>query len=236
MLYNYVSAKFSGFRDELVKTLAKWDPETVGEAQLLEWEESAKKLAATAVKATNEANAASAALSTARSDIARYTAAATKLAPSNPEAANKAADQALEIDSKLQSLIDDAEDATAWAHEAREAAERAQKAVLEGRRQIDAAKREQARAAEQERVAEARCEDRERVAGLTRSLTGSDAAINAMKANAQKSRDAAAANNLRSSVIGKSAETDDAIKTALAEVDGSSSTMSLADKLARLNK
>ena len=222
---NYISTKMQELHDGAIKMVAKWDPDAVGEAQLKEWDGTANEMARTAVSAANDAKAAKDALANIRSNITRYTAAAEKLAEAgNESAANKAADEALDWSSKLE---------TAEA-EAKTAAENAQRLVMEGRRKIDAAKREQSRAAQAEKVSEQRRADRERMAGITKGLNGTDVAINAMAANAQASRNRAQANDLRSGVLGKAVEADAAINEALAAVDGQAKAQSLQDKLAKL--
>ena len=78
--------------------------------------------------------------------------------------------------------------------------------------------------------------ERERLAGITKGLNGADAVLDAMAANTKKAKESAAADNLRSGVLGKTTETDDAIKAALDEVEGTKKPQSLADKLAALKK
>lgn len=99
---------------------------------------------------------------------------------------------------------------------------------------IDQAKRDQARAKQEQFIAEQRLKDRERMAGISNKLDGADIAINAMQANVVEARKAAAAANLRSGVLGKGADTDAAINAALAEVDGSPKPQTLSEKLAAL--
>jgi hypothetical protein len=152
----------------------------------------------------------------------------------NEDAANKAADQALDWAGKLETAESEASDAEAWAKETRVAAENAQQLVMQGRQKIEAAKREQARALQAEKVADQRRADRERLAGITKGLSGADLAIDAMSANTRAARERAEANNIRSGVLGKAVEADDAITRALAEVDGGGKSQSLQDKLAAL--
>lgn len=231
---NYISAKVQDLHDTAVKLVAKWDPESVGEAQLAEWDATAREMAATAAKAATDAKAAADALANIRSNVERYTAAAEKLAATNEIAANKAADQALEWNGKLEAAAAEASDAAQWATETRAAAENAQRLVLEGKSKIEQAKRDQARALQEAAVAEQRRADRERMAGLTKGLSGADVAVNAMAANAKVAREKAAADNIRSGVLGKAVEADAAINAALAEVDGGPKPTSLQDKLAAL--
>ena len=233
-LTSYISTKARDLHDGAIKLVARWDPESVGEAQLAEWDSTAKEMASTAARAATDAKAAKDAVANIETNIARYTAAAEKLAVSNESAANKAADQALDWASRLESAQNEASDAEAWATETLVAAENAQRLVMEGRTKIEQAKRDQARALQEAKVAEARREDRERMAGLTRGLSGADVAVNAMAANARSARESAAANNIRSGVLGKAVEQDAAINAALAEVDGAPKAQSLADKLAAL--
>lgn len=229
------STKIRDLRDGAVKLMAKWDPEGVGEAQIEEWNTTAEELARTAARAATDAKAATEALANIEANVNRYTAAAEKLmAAGNETAANKAADQALEWNAKLDDARTEATDAEQWAAETRAAAENAQRLVMEGRQKIEAAKREQARALQAEQVAEQRRAERERLAGLTRGLSGTDMAIDAMKANARGAKERAEANNIRSGVLGKAVEADAAINAALAEVDGKPKGQSLADKMAAL--
>lgn len=234
-LTNYISTKARDLHDGAVKLVAKWDPDAVGEAQLKEWDDTAREMAQTAARAASDAKTARDALANIQSNVDRYTAAAEKLAAAgNEDAANKAADQALEWNAKLETAQDEAKDAEQWAIETRSAAENAQRLVMEGRRKIEAAKRDQARALQAEKVAEQRRADRERMAGITKGLDGADVAINAMAANARAARERADANNIRSGVLGQAVEADAAIQAALAEVDGKPKAASLQDKLAAL--
>lgn len=234
-LTNYISTKARDLHDGAVKLVAKWDPDAVGEAQLKEWDDTAREMAQTAARASSDAKSARDALANMQSNLDRYTAAAEKLAAAgNEEAANKAADQALEWAGKLETARAEAQDAEQWATETRAAAENAQRLVMEGRRKIETAKREQARALQAERISEQRRADRERMAGITKGLDGADLAINAMAANTQAARERAEANDLRSGVLGKAVEADEAINAALAEVDGAPKSRSLQEKLAVL--
>jgi len=115
-------------------------------------------------------------------------------------------------------------------------AEIAQQLLLEGRGKIEKAKRDQARAAQEAAVAEQRRADRERMAGLTKGLSGTDAALDAMAANTRASKERAAADNLRSGVLGKATDDDAAINAALAAVDGTAKPTSFAEKMAALKK
>lgn len=236
LLSSFVSTKVRDLHDGAIKLMAKWDPDAVGDSQIQEWDTQARDMAAAAAKAASEAKAARDTLANIKSNIERYAAAAEKLAPTNDDAANKAADQALEWSSKLEAAEAEAEDATAWAQETREAAERAQKLVMEGRSKIEAAKRDQERALREAQVSEQRRAERERMAGITKGLSGADAALDAMSANARAAREKAAANKIRSDVLGKAQDADAAINAALAEVDNGPKPTSLADKLARLRK
>lgn len=236
IIKSYVSTKARDLHDGAIKLMTKWDPESVGEAQLTEWDNQARDLARTAAKAANDAKAASDAVEVIKKNVVNYTAAAEKLASSNEQAANKSADTALEWQSKLDTAVLEAQDAQSWAMETREAAERAQHLVIEGREKIERAKREQARALQEADVAARRRADRERMAGINKGLNGADAVLDAMSANAKAARENAAADNIRSGVLGKSVETDAAIKTALEEIEKGSKPKTLADKLAALKK
>jgi hypothetical protein len=72
------------------------------------------------------------------------------------------------------------------------------------------------------------------MAGITKGLSGTDAALDAMAANAREARERAAANRIRSDVLGKASDSDAAVAAALAEVDGKGKTNSLQEKLAAL--
>ena len=233
---SYVSTKARELHDNAIKIMAKWDPESVGDAQLAEWDTQARDLARTAAKAANDAKAASESLDNITKNISNYTAAAEKLASTNEAAANKAADAALEWQKKLEAAVLEEQDSLVWANESREAAERAQQLVIEGRDKIERAKREQARAIQEASVAASRRADRERMTGITKGLNGADAVLDAMAANTKAARENAAADNLRSGVLGKAVETDDAVRAALAEVEGDNKPKTLADKLAALKK
>jgi hypothetical protein len=234
-LTNLISTKARDLHDGAVKLVAKWDPDAVGDAQLLEWDNTAKEMAQTAARASTDAKTARDTLANIESNVERYTAAAEKLAAAgNESAANRAADQALEWQQRLESARNEAADSEQWANETRIAAENAQRLVMQGRQKIETAKREQARALQSERVSEQRRADRERMAGIKTGLDGADVAINAMAANTRAARERAQANDIRSGVLGQAVETDVAINAALAEVDGAPGTRNLQGKLAAL--
>lgn len=235
-LSSFVSTKVRAAHDGAIKLMAKWDPDSVADSQIEEWDTQARDMASTAARAATDAKTAADTVANIQANIARYTAAAEKLMASNEDAANKAADAALEWQSKLESAQAEAADAASWAAETRQAAENAQKLVLEGRSKIEAAKRDQARAAQEAKVAEQRRAERERMAGITKGLSGTDAALDAMTANARADRERAQADRIRSDVLGKAVDQDAAINAALAEVDGTAKPRSLADKLAALKK
>lgn len=233
---SFVTNTMRNIQDGAIKTLASWDPDTVGETQLTEWNNKAAELANMAAQASTEVTTARKRVVEMEADIARYTAAAEKLAATNESAAIKAADQALELKSRLVEAKQDLADAEAWAKETRASAETAQEKVAKGRAAIEQAKRDQARAKQERVVAEQRLKDRERLAGITNTLDGAEVAISAMRANADSARQATEAANLRSGVLGRGADADAAIQAALAEVDGAPKTQSLADKLAALKQ
>lgn len=222
--------------DGVIKTLAEWDPETVGEAQLVEWNSKAAELATISVKAAEDRDNLRKKIDGVVNDIDRYSSAAEKLAATNDQAANKAADKALELQTELETLKVDLADAELWANETRESAIAAQEKVAKGRQAIEAAKREQARATQAAQVAQQRLKDRERVAGISSGLDGADLAINALKENAAEAKRKAEAAKLRAGVLNKGAEADAAINAALAEVDGNPKTETIQEKLARLKK
>jgi len=230
-----LKTKGRDLHDGLIKTLAKWDPESVGAAQLEQWDSQAREMARIAAKAATDSGVATEARTNISNNIARYTAAAEKLmAAGNEAAAEKAADEALSWKNKLPDAEAEADEAAKWAVESREAAERAEKIVLEGKSKIEKALRGQEKAKQEAVVAESRRADRERIAGLTHGLSGSDAAIDALVANANSFREKAAADNIRSGVLGKAVESDAEVNAALAEVDGTVKPKTFAEKMAAL--
>jgi chromosome segregation ATPase len=231
---SFVTTTMKNIQDGAIKALASWDPKTVGEAQLKEWSNKAAELAEMAAQAAIEEDAVRKRLGQIRSDITRYTAAAEKLAATNEAAALKAADQALELKGQLAEAEQDLVEAEQWARETRTSAESAQQKVASGRKAIEQAQREQARAKQEAQISEQRLRDRERLAGISGDISGADAAINAMKANAASAKKKAAANDIRSGVLGKGADADAAVQAALAEVDGAPRAQTLAEKLAAL--
>jgi hypothetical protein len=72
------------------------------------------------------------------------------------------------------------------------------------------------------------------MAGISKGLSGTDAALDAMAANVRESRERAAANRIRSDALGKASDNDSAVAAALAEVDGKGKSNSLHEKLAAL--
>ena len=231
-----ITTKARDLHDGTIKLMAKWDPDSVAESQLVEWDSQAREMATTAAKAAADAKIAATEVANIQANVARYTAAAEKLATVNEDAANKAADQALEWANKLEDAQAAAADTASWATETLSAAQNAERLVLEGRGKIEKAKREQARALQEQAVSEQRRKDRERMAGISTGLSGADAAIGAMAANAAAAREKAAANQIRSDVLGHAVDADAAINAALAEVDGHAKPQTLADKLAALKQ
>lgn len=228
------TTKIRNLHDTTIKLIAKWDPESVGEAQLEEWNTQARTLAESAAQAQLEAKTAAETVTNIKSNFERYRSAAEKLESANPVAAEKAANQALEWHEKITDAETEAKEAEEWAKEVLNAAERAQTVVLEGRERIAKAKREQERAQRDAQVAESRRKDRERIAGISTGLDGANIAIDAMSANAKDARQKAAADNIRSNVLGKAVEDDNAIIEALKEVDGDAKPKTLAEKMAAL--
>ena len=233
-LNSFVTVGMRNVHDGAIKTLAAWDPDTVAESQLQEWNSRAAELATMAAKAASELEVQQKKFDGITADINRYMAAAEKLATTNEKAANMAADKALALQSDLEDAKTALAEAQSWADETRATAEEAEAKVSKGRATIEQAKRDQQRAQQAKMVAEQRLHDRERLAGISTNLDGADAAINALTANAAKAKEAAAAANLRSGVLNKRNADDDAIKAALAEVDGGPKPQSLAEKLAAL--
>lgn len=231
---SYITTTMRNIHDGAIKTLASWDPETVGEAQLTEWNNKAADMAKLAAEAAAERDLSRKRVEQLEADFNRYSAAAKKLSESNATAAEKAVDQALElkgqIDEAQQLLVEN----ESWAAETLESAQSAQEKVAKGRQAIEAAKREQTRAVREQEIATQRLKDRERMAGITRGLDGADMAIDALKSNAAEAKKTAAAANIRSGVLNRGADADAAVKAALAEVDGTAKPKSLADKLAQL--
>lgn len=232
---SFFKSKMESLHEGAIKLMASWDPAAVSSAQLKEWDTQAKEMAAAAARAETDSKAASERLTNIQNNLARYTAAAEKLmAAGNETAANKAADEALRFQAQLKDAEEEASDAAEWAAETRQAAENAQRLVVEGRQKLERARRDQERAEQEAQVAEARRAERERMAGITKGLSGTDAALDAMAANAREARERAAANRIRSDALGKASDSDSAVAAALAEVDGKGKVTSLQDKLAAL--
>lgn len=235
-LGSMLTAKARDLHDAAVKTVANWDPNGAGESQIIEWDSQAKEFAASAAKAATDATAANDEVANINANITRYIAAAEKLAATNETAAMAAATTAEEWQARLADAQNVAKDATSWAAETLAAAQLAQKKVMDGRKTIEAAKRDLARATQENQIAEQRRAERERMAGITKGLNGADLAIDALTANAKEAREKAAANNIRSGVLGANVENDAAINAALAEVDGGPKPQTLAEKLAALKQ
>jgi phage shock protein A len=232
---SFFKSKMDSLHDGAIKLMAQWDPEAVSSAQLREWDTQAQEMATAAARAETDSKQAAERLANIQSNLARYTAAAEKLLTAgNETAANKAADEALSYQAQLKDAEEEAADASEWATETRQAAQNAQRLVLEGRQKLDRARRDQERAEQEAKVSEARRAERERMAGISKGLSGTDAALDAMAANARESRERAAANRIRSDALGKASDNDSAVAAALAEVDGKGKSNSLHEKLAAL--
>jgi len=232
-----VTTTARNIHDGAIKTVANWNPDLVGESQLEEWNQKAKELATMAAKAAAEYENQKAKVANLTNDVAKYTAAAEKLASTNEPAANQAADRAIELSNELDEATLQMNDAKSWAEETMASATTAQEKVVSGRTAIENAKREQARANQQKTIAQEKLRDRERLAGINTGLDGADVAIDALRKNAAAAKQEAAAANIRANVLSKNVETDDAINAALAEVDHTSiKNQSLADKLNALKK
>ncbi len=234
-LKSFVTTAARQVHDGAIKTMAQWDPTTVAEAQLTEWNDQAKQLADVAAKAATDAQTEKVKVENMLSEINRYTMAAQKLMATNESAANIAADRALAVQADLKDAQAVQAEAQSWADETRANAELAETKVAQGRATIEQAKRDQARAIQSKEQAETRLRERERVAGITSGLSGGDIALDALKANAAKAKQDAVSANLRSNVLNKGNESDAAINAALAEVDGPPKGQTLAEKLATLN-
>ncbi len=92
---SFVTVGMRNIHDGAIKTLASWDPDTVSESQIQSWNDKAAELASMAAKAATELESQQKKFDTISGDIARYMAAAEKLAATNEKAANMAADKAL---------------------------------------------------------------------------------------------------------------------------------------------
>lgn len=232
---SFFKSKMDSLHDGAIKLMASWDPEAVSAAQLREWDTQAQEMAEAAARAETDNKKAAERLANIQSNLARYTAAAEKLLTAgNETAANKAADEALTFQAQLKDAEEEAADASEWATETRQAAQNAQRLVLEGRQKLDRARRDQERAEQEAKVSEARRAERERMAGISKGLSGTDAALDAMAANAREARERASANRIRSDALGKASDSDAAVAAALAEVDGNGKNNSLQEKLAAL--
>jgi len=234
-LTSYVSTKARDLHTAGIQLIAKWDPESAGGAQIAEWDSQARDMAATAAKALTDASAMRKTADSIRENMQRYTRAAENLlSKGETAAAEQSADRALEFKSQLEVAEAEAVDAEAWAAETHDAAIKAQRLVAEGRSKIERVKRDQARAQREAEVASQRLAERQRIAGITRDVSGADAAIDAMSANTRKAREKATADRIRSDALGKISDDNKMIERALAEVDGVSTPKNLSDKLAAL--
>lgn len=232
---SFVRSQARSLHDGLIKAMASWSPDSVGAAQLEEWNTQAVEMAQVAAKAKIDAQTAREALANIQANVTRYTAAAEKLfAAGNEKAAESAVNTGLEWKEKLADATTEVNESEAWEKESLAAAEKAQLLVVEGRDKIAKAKREQERARQNEEASARRLADRERVAGITKGLNGADLVLDAMAANSAAAKQRTEANNIRSGVLGKSTETNTEIAAALAEVDGTTQPKSFADKLAAL--
>lgn len=234
-LTSYITTKARDLHNASIQMVAKWDPESAGEAQIAEWDAQAREMAGVAARALSDADTTRKVANTIRENMQRYTRAAENLmSKGETSAAEQSADKALEYKSQLQSAEAEAADAQLWADETHAAALKAQRLVVEGRSKIEHAKRDQARAEREAAIAAERLAERQRLAGITRNLSGADAAIDAMSANTRKSREKAAADRIRGDALGKVTDDNQAIQRALEEVDGIAAPKSLSDKLAAL--
>jgi hypothetical protein len=230
-----VTTKIRDAHDSALKAIAKRNPSTAAAVQIEQWQVESVEYSKNAATAASAAKAAADHLVAIKTNIAKYTAAAEKLASAgNEDAANKAADQALSLQAQLESAQREVDATASFAADTLELANKAQQQVVDGLTAVEAAKREQARAAEEAKLAEQRLATKERMSGITHGLSGTTAAIDAMTANAKADREKAAAANIRAGVLGKSSENDDAIAAAIAEVDGTNKPKSLAEKMAAL--
>jgi len=233
---NYISTKMKDAKTNLIKAAASWDPEAVGESQLAEWNDQAEEMAEMAASAQIEYNSLLAKLASIKNNYNDYVTAAETLATKNPTAANKAADQAMELMGQINVLDADVADAKLWMDETRSVAEAAQEKVRQGRDAIERAIREQKRATQEAATSKAKLEQRERMAGITSSVDGIDVAINAMKSNVADAKKESIANNIRSGVLNRGADEDTAIQDAIKASKGQTAPTTLTDKLASLKK
>ena len=224
----------SRVHDGAIKTWAKWDPETVGEAQILEWEKEAQRVATIAAKAKDEADSNKKEVDRLTSESNRYLGAAEKLASTNETAALQAANKAEELKGELVTTTQAYNEAKSWADETLDAAKQSQQKVLEGRKTIEAAKRNQAQALRQKEIADTRLAQQNEMAGIKKGLSGTTAAIDALNQNAHDARVQADASKIRSGVMGAASVNDKAIQDALKAAEGPVVEETLAEKIARL--
>jgi phage shock protein A len=220
--------------DGAVKTLANIAPDVVGETQITQWREDAAKAADMAAKAATDYESAQKKFDSMKADIARYTAAAEKLMATNEQAATTAIDRATQLNADLPAMQTQLAEAKSWAEETEQAAIAAEKRLTDGRAAITAALHAQEQAKNEAAIAAQRLADRERLAGITNSLNGADAAINALKATADAAKQKAASANMRAKVLGQNQDADAAINAALQEVTSGPAPQTLSEKLAAL--
>ncbi len=232
---NIANAAVKNASDSTMQLVASWQPSLVGQAQLMEWEVQAQHVAEDAAHAETQKQNAKARYDTIKANVERYAAAAAKLETINPEAANKAADQALLLKKDLESAKSQLDEATQWADETRGYAETAQQKIIDGKQKIENAKREQERAQQDVNMQVQRQHDREQAAGIINHTDGSDMVLAAMERNTRELREKANAAKIRSNALGGAVGADAAIQQALKEVDsGGPQPQTLAEKLAAL--
>jgi chromosome segregation ATPase len=110
------------------------------------------------------------------------------------------------------------------------------KALVGAKANLERAKHDMEHAGIEEQRAEQRAETARAVAGLSNSGTGINVALNAMQATAQKTRDKAAALDMKAQALNgvKTVETDPNITAAMAAAAGRDASATVADRLAAL--
>lgn len=140
-----------------------------------------------------------------------------------------------DLDHKREDIVSTSD----FLKDAEQAYQEKSQALLAAKSNLDRAKHDMEHAALEEDRAKKHAEDAKVIAGLkTGASSGLNVALDAMQKAATEARERASANNMKAKALtsAKDAGEDENVKAALAQVKGSTSEKTLADRLAQLRR
>lgn len=253
-LKSFGKEKLSNVGQSVTQKIVAWDPETASQAEIEDMIRELDKITIEAGKAKADYDREQAEADAARKNYDKYVAAAEMLNKQLDEAQSGGNQpRANELSVSLEKLLNELEqmqpevdresreavEAKAYYEEVRQLAEVTAQKVRTARAQLDQAKREMRRAQIEQQRAQSRAEKAEGLAGLRKEASSLGVALEAMNKQAEQSRAAAAASDMKAKLLGPEPPAKDQhIEEALKAVSGEqpTTTASFADRLAALRK